>query len=191
VTALAGGTHVLGPDQGSLTVLTRRKGAAAMVGHDLTLAATRWKATVVVNEQTPSQSKVNATVDATSLEVLQGEGGLTALTDGQKAEIGDIIRKAVLRTGRHPSISFTSTRVDGDGDRGTVTGDLTMVGRTRPCALAVVVSGRSGAAARVTATTMITQTDFGIKPYSTFLGTLRADDVVEVTVKVRLPVAVE
>lgn len=185
--ALAGGRHILGPDHGSLTIHTRRAGAAAMVGHDLTIAAARWKATVVVNQQTPSQSKVSATVDARSLEVLQGEGGLTALTDAQKNEIGDIIRKSVLRSGRHPSISFTSTRVDADGRRGIVTGDLTMVGKTRRCSLTVVVAGRSGAAARVTATTMITQTDFGIEPFSTFLGTLRVDDIVEVTVKVRLP----
>ncbi len=158
-----------------------------MVGHDLTIVATRWRATVIVNAQTLARSKVTATVDAASLEVSKGEGGLTPLTDGQKVEIADNIRASVLRSGRHPRISFTSAAVAGDGRRGTVSGDLTIVGRTCPCVLAVTVARSSAAGVRVTARTTITQTDFGIKPFSTLLGTLRVRDVVELTVKVRLP----
>lgn len=157
-----------------------------MVGHDLTIVATRWRATVVVNARALARSKVTATVDAASLEVSKGEGGLTPLTDGQKVEIAGNIRESVLRSGRHPRISFTSAAVEGDGRRGTVSGDLTIVGKTRPCVLAVTIAKSSTAGVRVTARTMIRQTDFGIKPFSTFLGTLRVRDVVELTVKVRL-----
>ena len=37
------GTHTLGPQDGTLTVLTGKGGAAAKAGHNLTIEVTRWQ----------------------------------------------------------------------------------------------------------------------------------------------------
>ena len=43
------GTHSLGPANGTVLVHTKREGMAARMGHDLTLEATRWEGTAVVD----------------------------------------------------------------------------------------------------------------------------------------------
>src|SRR6185295_17078344 len=57
----------LGPQDGTLTVQTGRKGAASKAGHDLTLEVTRWQATLELGDS-PSLT-LNA--DARSFKVLQ------------------------------------------------------------------------------------------------------------------------
>ena len=50
---------------------------------------------------------------------------------------------------------------------------------------------RPAGSSRYEATTTIRQTDFGIKPYSGFLGALKVRDTVDVAVEVDLSVAAE
>jgi polyisoprenoid-binding protein YceI len=183
--ALRGGTFTIGPADGTLLVRTKREGAAGRIGHDLTLVATRWKAVVRVDVRVPSRSTLRATVDSGSLEVREASGGAIGLTDSQRAEVEANIREKVLRASRHPKIRFTSTEVTGDATRVSVSGKLTIVGKTRPATLAVRVSPRSRMP-RVRATTSIVQTEFGIEPYSALFGALRVKDVVELAVDVRL-----
>jgi polyisoprenoid-binding protein YceI len=183
--ALTTGRYSLGPSDGVLLVMTGREGAAALMGHDLTLAATRWRATVTVDADEPSRSRLRATVEAGSLVVQDASGGPIGLTDSQREEIGDIVRAQVLRSNRHPAITFRSTSVDGDGKRGSVTGNLTIGRRTRPATLELRVARSK--IARVVATTSIRQSDYGIEPYAALRGALRVKDVVDVRVEVRLP----
>jgi polyisoprenoid-binding protein YceI len=185
--ALTTGTYTLGPADGTLLVKTGREGAAGLMGHDLTIAATRWKATVTVDVRAPTRSTLKVTVDADSLEVREASGGAIGLIESQKAEIETIIRERILRSASHPKIRFASTEVAGDSRRASVAGDLTIGGVTRSTTLAVRVSGRASVP-RVTAAASIDQTDFGIKPYSILLGALRVSDGVEIVVDVRLPV---
>lgn len=184
---LAGGTYELGPEDGRIEVHTRREGAASLAGHDLTIAVTRWAATVTVDVRAPSRSTVTATADAGSLQVVSAEGGVAPLTEGQRADIARNIREAVLHSARHRDIVFTSTAVDGDLRAGVLTGDLTLVGRTRSVAFDVVVAASRGATTKVTATAAIAQTEFGITPYSALLGALRVRDVVHLSITVHLP----
>jgi polyisoprenoid-binding protein YceI len=184
--ALRTGRFTLGPADGTVLIRTGREGAAARVGHDLTLAATRWRAVVHVDARVPSRSTLRAVVDAASLEVREAKGGVLGLTDSQKVEIEANTREKVLRSRSHPKITFTSTAVEGDSKRALVTGDLAIAGRTREAALALHVDARSRMP-RVRATMSIVQTDFGITPYSALLGALRVEDAVELSVDVRLP----
>jgi polyisoprenoid-binding protein YceI len=167
--------------------MTGREGAAARVGHDLTLQATRWVATVVVDADEPSRSRVRARVEAGSLVVLEARGGPVGLTDSQRSEIEDNVRVAVLRSERYPRITFASTSIDANpnGRRALVTGALTIGRRTRATTLDLRVA--RSRLPRIVATTSIVQTDFGIEPYSALLGALRVKDVVDVTMEVRLP----
>jgi polyisoprenoid-binding protein YceI len=184
--ALRTGRFTLGPADGTVLIRTGREGAAARVGHDLTLAATRWRAVVHVDARVPTRSTVRAVVEAASLEVREASGGALSLTESQKVEIEEIIREKVLRSPRHPKVIFTSTAVEGGSKRALVKGDLTIAGRTREAAIALHVDARSKTT-RVRATMSIVQTDFGITPHSALLGALRVKDAVELSIDIRLP----
>ena len=196
--AIQAGRHQFGMDKGRITLRTFRDGLAAQAGHDLTIEAVRWSAELVVAEDlTPASLTV--TVDLGSLVVREGTGGLKPLTDRDKREIGVTARK-VLKADRFPEAVFSAAQfepgpdtTDGSADTpatdtaGTVRGTLKMAGQSGPLELRVRPEG-SG---RYEATTTIRQTDFGIKPYSGFLGALKVRDTVDVQVEVDLSVAAE
>jgi len=48
--APAAGTYHLGPDDGTLSLHTRRTGAAAKAGHDLLIDVTAWEGTLTVGD---------------------------------------------------------------------------------------------------------------------------------------------
>lgn len=180
------GTHVLGPGDGTVLVRTGREGPAARVGHDVTLRATRWSATVTVVPDDLARSEVRAEIDASSFEVVEATGGAMPLTDSQRREVEQNTRDRVLQASAHPTITFSSTEVRGDDSRAVVVGDVSMRRRSREVVLDVRAR-RRGEEVIVTAFTELAQTDFGIKPYTAMLGTLRVTDVVAITVELRLP----
>jgi len=127
-------------------------------------------------------------VDIAVLIVRDGSGGLRPLTDKDKREIAVTARK-VLSADRHPELTFAATDFDAspDGTGGTITGTLTLAGQSRPQQLQVT----QVAPERYLATTTVRQTDFGIKPYSGFLGALKVSDPVDVEVELNLGNAAE
>ncbi len=183
---LRSGRYVLGPNDGTLLVKTGREGAASRMGHDLTLRATRWRATVIVDASVPARSSVQATIDARSLEVMEASGGAVELTDSQKDEIERNTRQKVLHSDRRRTITFASTAIIGGVRKVSITGDLTIGGTTCPATLEARVNVRSDSA-RIVATTAIVQSQFGIQPYSALFGALRVRDLVELVADVRLP----
>ncbi|WP_216843574.1 YceI family protein [Phytoactinopolyspora alkaliphila] len=172
--ALSDGTYLIGPASGRLMVKTSRTGLGARAGHDLTLDAAGWTGSVVVDMADPARSSVRVDVDADTLEVREATGGVKSLSSSDRAEIKRNIRTKILRTDKHPRITFQSTHVQGSPEAFTVDGELTIVGVTRPVTLRGGIDGY-----RVQAETTVTQTAWGIKPYSALLGALKlADDVV-------------
>ena len=163
------GTHRLGPGNATLLVRTRRGGAAAKAGHDLDLLVTAWEATLEAGDAT----QVELTADAGSLRVQRGTGGMQALGDDDKDNIHQTIDDEVLE---RQDIVFRSTRVEGGGDRLSVEGDLTLAGATQPIAFDLLL-GDDGS---LTATAVVTQTRWGMKPYSALFGALKVLDDVEV-----------
>lgn len=170
------GMYTLGPDSGQLLIKTTRTGLGARAGHDLTIEVTSWRADLVVDAAHPSASSVSVEVDTGSFEVRAGSGGIKPLTDSDRAQIKTTIQQKVLDTGRHPSISFRSTRIEGTAESFIVDGDLTITGVTQP----VAVHGRL-ADGRVQGSATIVQTRWGIRPYTGFFGALKLSD--EVTVE--------
>lgn len=174
--AVREGTHELGPDDGRLLIKTGRSGLGRRAGHDLTIEATRWTAAVDAREPLDASS-VTVTVELDGLEVREGTGGVKALTDADRAEIKGTLGE-VLDVQRHPQITFASTRVHEDG----LEGDLTVMGRVKPQRVRAALEGdrlRGGAT--------VTQSRWGIKPYSAFFGALRLADDVEIEFDLRLP----
>jgi polyisoprenoid-binding protein YceI len=175
------GTHTLGPESGTLTVRTKRTGAAAKAGHNLVIDVTAWRATLEIGED-PAQSSIELDADATSLRVRAGTGGMQALGDDDKANIEQTIDDEVLQ--RQP-IEFRSTAVAiaEDGSRISVQGTLTLGGKTGPIALELAI----GAGGALSGGAVVKQSDWGIEPYSTLFGTLKVVDEVEVSLDASLP----
>jgi len=169
-------THRLGPDNATLSVLTGRAGAAARAGHDLVIHVTSWEATLVLAED-PTETTVELNADATSLRVQEGSGGIKALGDGDKSSIQQTIDSDVLK---RKDITFRSTQVRSaaDGRRLSVAGELTLVGKARPVTFDLAVDD-DGA---ISGSSVVTQTAWGMKPYSALFGRLKVADDVEVVI---------
>ncbi|MEO3792906.1 YceI family protein [Nonomuraea sp. B10E15] len=178
---VSAGGYGLGPESGQLLVHTTRTGLGAKAGHDLTIEVTRWHGEAAVDPADPAGSSVSVEVDADSLVVRQGTGGVKPLTESDRREIGKILGEKVLHTRRHPTITFRSTRVEGCAEEFRVEGELTLVGVTRPAE----VRG-SLAEGRVRGSAVIVQSRWGIRPYSALFGALKLSDEVEVRFDVGL-----
>jgi polyisoprenoid-binding protein YceI len=176
------GSYRLEPAAGRLLLKTGRTGLGRRAGHDLTIEATRWHADVVVNTADPGQSSVAVTIEADSLQVREGAGGLKPLTDADRADIKTTIGEKILHTAKHPVITFTSAHVTGTTDAFQVSGDLTILGQGRP----ITVYG-SIDAGRLRGHGTVTQSRWGIKPYTAFAGALRLADDIQVEFDLAVP----
>ena len=177
---LPAGTHRLGPENGTLSVRTGRIGAAAMAGHDLLLDVTAWEAMLVVGEEAVVTSLV-VEADAASLRVLEGTGGMQELGPDDKASIEQTIDDEILKRG---VVTFRSTAVETAADRSRlrVRGELTLAGTTAPISFLLTVAADGS----LSGSAMVTQSTWGITPYSTLFGALRVADEVEVAVDASL-----
>jgi hypothetical protein len=162
------GARTFGPENATLTVRTKRTGAASKAGHDLLIEVTSWSATL----DPGADPAITLTADPRSLRVREGTGGIQALDDDDRAGIEKTIEEEVL-TG--DAIVFRSTSVDG----ARVEGELELEGERRPISFEFA-AGEDG---RVTGTAVVRQTEWGMKPYSALFGTLKVADEVEVAVE--------
>ncbi len=180
VMAVRPGRHRLGRDRGRIILHTFRNGLAAQAGHDLTIEVDRWSGELTVNDDlTPADVEIR--IDLGSLIVRKGTGGLKPLTDRDRCEIAVTARK-VLAADRHAEATFAAATFEPSGGGGAVSGTLTLHGATRPVKLQVVET----AAGRYHATASVVQSEFGIKPYTAFLGALRLRDAVDVEIDIDL-----
>ncbi|HUO69440.1 MAG TPA: YceI family protein [Solirubrobacteraceae bacterium] len=177
----APGHHTLGPDNGTLSVRTRKAGAASKAGHNLLIEVQAWSATLDLSED-GAGGVVALTADPRSLKVVEGTGGISALDDDDKAGIAQTIDEEVLKG---TAIAFRSTSLEGGAgsDSLRVGGDLELAGRSHPIAFELT----SDAAGTLTGAAVLKQTDWGMKPYSALFGTLKVVDEVTVEVTAQLP----
>ena len=161
-----------GPHNATLTVHTRRAGAAAKAGHDLTILVERWSAT-------DDDGELSVEADSRSLRVIEGSGGITSLGDEEKASIAQTIDEEVLKGG---NISFRSSAVTARYGGYDVEGELDLLGVRAPLSFSLSVDGT-----RLTGSAQVKQTDWRMKPYSALFGTLKVADVVEVSIDATLP----
>jgi len=111
--------------------------------------------TVLLDEATPTNSRVNATIDVTSI------------TTGVDERDTHLKSPDFFDATRYPVITFVSTGLTRSSDTSySVTGNLTMHGATRPVTLAVTASPpfqHFGTIRRgIEATTSVKRTDFGV-----------------------------
>jgi polyisoprenoid-binding protein YceI len=178
-------TYTLNSGHGTLTVSTRRGGAAAKAGHDLLIEVGTWEGTLQLAED-PAASSITLTADAGSMRVLEGTGGMTKLGDDDKDGIKQTIDEDILKG---CTVTFQSSAVrvgaGGSGDGFDVDGDLELLGRRAPVSFALTIDDGG----HLTASATVKQTNHGIKPYSALFGTLKVADEVVVAVDAQLPAA--
>jgi len=172
------GAHKLGPENSKLIVRAYREGAAAKLGHDLVIEVTSWQGVLEIGEDGAATS-AELTADSRSLEVREGVGGAKALSDKDRADIKGSIDKKILQ-GSQISFRSTDIRTSGDGSY-SVRGDLELVGTTRPITFLVSLD----AGGHATASAQVTQSEWGIKPFSAMLGALKVRDTVDVELSPR------
>ncbi len=167
----------------TLHIQTRREGMLSPVGHDLRLRVGRFE---VLWE--PGSGAFSASFELSTVEVvaaLDGEREVhDALSSRDKRKITDKTRDDVLQVGRYPygRADGTATLPPSDG-AGSLEGTLELRGARRPVRGTVrPVAGQLEA--RVT----IRTPDFGIKPVSALLGTLKVRPDVEIILRGPVPV---
>lgn len=167
-----------------MLVKTGREGLAARAGHDLTIEITRWRALVTVPGPEAgglAAASLAAELDLSSLEVLEGTGGAKPLTDKDRQDIAATASKVL---GAPALAAFTSARVvpaPTTTPSGAVDGTLTLNGTAQPFRLQVA----SPAPGLFRGSAALRQTDFGITPYSGFLGALKLKDEIVIEFEVK------
>ena len=162
---------------GELQVLTGVGGPAAKMGHRLTIAMASWRAGVTWRANKPVAADLVIEVD--SLQVLKGEGGVTPLSGPEKVVVRSNALKS-LEVKKHPQIRFSAEDIAKTATGYRMTGAVEIHGTSRPQVVDLAVD-KDGDTWVMSTQVPVVQTQFGIKPYSLFMGTLKIDD--EVTVK--------
>lgn len=171
-------------DTAACTIFTYKEGLLSPIAHDLKIAVTRF--TVTVTPAGDSSFSLQVELDAASLRVQTAmrdeKEAPQLLSDSDRRKIEHNIATEVLAVSTYPKIIFAGSATRGETADSpiAVVGKLTLHGRTRE----LRVSARR-VSDRYVAEVTLQQPDFGIKPYSALLGTLRIRP--EVKVRLALP----
>ena len=147
------------------------------MGHRLTIAMKRWQASVGWAGAEPVSAELVVEVD--SFELLRGEGGVKGLSGPEKV----LVKSNALRSldaGHYPEIRFTSDAIDKADDGYRLTGKLHIRGKSRDHVIDLRTEDL-GESWRMSAESNVRQTDYGVKPYSLLMGSVRVADEVSLS----------
>lgn len=170
-------------DCGELLVHTGVAGRSARLGHRLVIAAAGWRAAVEFEEDRPIAVRV--TLAAASLDVISGRGGLTPLTAPERVVARGNMHRSLAATD-FPEIAYVAGTVTATGAGYHLAGALTIRGVRRAQDLDLTIVEADGAVT-VTAEVEVAQTDFGIKPFSLMMGSLKVADRVRIAIAATVP----
>ncbi len=173
----------IGPEHGTLTLHTGVEGRAAKAGHALTISMTDWEAMATFDGAHPTTATLRSPLE--SLDVVKGEGGLKPLSDKDKRTVRDSALET-LRAATYPDVTFTSTAITPTEAGYSVSGDLSIGGKSKLFTIEVKVT-RTGGSATLEALVPVVQTEFGIKPYTGLMGGLKVRDRVDIALNVTVP----
>jgi polyisoprenoid-binding protein YceI len=161
-------TRQIDPEQSKLTVFVYKSGLFSAFADDH-----------VIDGSIASGTISDAAPLSVAIEVRAGDLKVRDpnLSAGKRAEVQmRMLGPEVLDTQKFPAIAFESTMVEpGGADRWTVTGSLTIHGRTRPVTFPV-----SRANGRYRGSVTLKQRDFGIMPISIAGGTVKVKDEIKI-----------
>ena len=158
--------------ESSFTVFVAKDGMLARMAHDHNIGVKGFSGKVTIPNHSASAGTLELDADARSLVILD------QISAKDKTEITNNMNTYVLESAKFPKITFRSTSISNFSQNGnnaslTVNGDLTLHGTTKRVAIPVSVA-QTGATGQYT----LRQTDFGIKPYSAMLGSIKVKNEV-------------
>lgn len=165
------------PTEGELTLQTGVAGPAARMGHRLTIALTRWRASVTWVGAQPDTADLVVEVD--SFEVLRGEGGVKGLSGPEKTLVRANALKS-LSASKFPEIRYDADSIDRTADGYRLTGTLQIRGKQREHVVDLRTEELDDSW-RLSLQSTVRQSDFGVKPYSLLMGSLQIADEVTVS----------
>ncbi|CAN5738506.1 YceI family protein [soil metagenome] len=154
------GNYVLDKRHASLLVKVPHMGGFSK----FTMRFDRLDGSFAYDPATWATTKVTITADPTSIN--------TGLPDFDKTIAGP----SYFDSAKYPAITFVSTKAEGADGKGTVSGDLTFHGVTKPVVLDVTFNGvgpgMMGAGTRIgfSGSTHLKRSDFGVTTMSQFSG---------------------
>jgi polyisoprenoid-binding protein YceI len=166
ISALAPGTYVLDRRHASLILRVSHQNFSLY-----TLRFTGLEARFAYDPANPQQTSLAVRVDPNSIDTATGGDTFGKMFDAQ------LLGADWLDAKQFPQITFKSTSLDpGDGRTGTITGDLTLHGVTRPLTLKVTFNGTGKAIpggeikAGFSATGTVKRSEFGVSRFFPVLG---------------------
>ena len=164
-------------------VFTFKEGLLSAVAHDLELRVESFEI-----DLRDDYSEVSGAFDARSIRVVDpivdGRRSPGTLSAKDKAKIESNILGEVIPKGRDTEVRFESSAIHAIDSGWEIKGRLTLAGRSREITIPVY-----RADGKAIGEVSLHQPDFGIKPYSAMLGTLKIQADVKVRIEVPLPVA--
>ncbi len=170
-------------EKSRIVVHVFKKGLLSGVAHDHHFVAGDWRVTARFDATHPADARFEVVIAAGSLRDRQPE---LSKEDREKVD-RQAAGEGVLDARRYPEIRFISkeaVRVAAPaptegGIEGEISGSLSLHGREHPLSVPVHAA-REGDGWRARGSVRFKQSDFGIEPYSGFLGTIAVRDEVEV-----------
>jgi polyisoprenoid-binding protein YceI len=167
------------PGRSRITIHVYKKGFLSGMAHDHHFAAGSFRVTATMVAGAPALARLEVTIAADSLRDQQPE-----LSAEDRAKVdAQAAGSDVLDAARFPEIRFepegpaeSALRVEPDGSLdGELSGTLSLHGQRHPLAVRVHAA-REGEAWRARGSVRFKQSDFGIEPYSGFLGAVAVHD---------------
>ena len=179
---VAAATYSIEPTHAFLTVTVGHNAGIS----DYRISFTNFNGNLVFDPNTPETSELSVSIDATTVETNYPGNYKATHENSQWASWNEDVSRNTkwLNSDTHPVISFNSTEIAVTGDlTGTVTGDLTLLGTTKPVTLDVTYNGVANPpwfngrdVIGFDATTTLKRSEFGMGAYIPNIG-----DEVEVT----------
>jgi len=172
-------------EKSQITLHVFKKGLFSAAAHDHHFVPTQWRGTASFDEANPSSLRAELVIAADSLRDRQ-----PSLSQEDREKVNrQAAGRDVLDAARYPEIRFTTAggleraAAASSGDKadrleGTLAGTLALHGRERPVSVRVVAK-KDAKGWWAHGSARFKQSDFGIEPYSGFLGTVAVHDEVQ------------
>lgn len=169
-TAVAGSAQVANPRNLSLSKESRLWIDGTSTVKSFSCTATKVDVAVLAEPGSPS----NDLVQSASLVVP------VAALDCRNGTMNGHMQKA-LKANAHPTISWRMTSYRVDGTNVVMTGRLTIAGKENPIELRATGTADAAGTIRMKGSTKFNMTEYGVKPPTLMLGTMKVGDPVTVS----------
>lgn len=174
------------PDRSVVTILVRRAGALARLGHNHAIeSASESGFAWIGRDLADSGFEIHLPVQAFIVDDPQARAGAgpdfadAVSENARQGTYANMLRAEVLDAARYPEVTVSATRLDGTWDHPAVNARVTLRGTTRDIEVPITLR-RQPSTLRASGVMRLRQTDYGIAPFSIGAGAIQVADELEV-----------